>query len=529
VHYLAYLRSTGRVLARILLGVSTLFLLFLASQGEEQARATGGFSFGVENSWIRIQNIGKANATVDLDYYDETGKLAGKDTCPSASCPPMYPGSGWTFFQGENPTLASGFKGSSIISTDQPVVAVMAKDVRRGSKVSIAGDTLVSGLGSNRIYLPVTGKYDGPGADWSGRFVIQNLSDAVTACVTITYLSNYTDSEIAWDPYRPPTSGKPSNPLPGCPNGGMPLEPRGSIFRYPETMIVHDAFTGSVRIDLHTNGKGQTRDKQFITATADSWNLNLASFGSYRGFDESELGKEIVLPLMDRQVGPGNSFSTRFFVANKDPSKPATVTLRFDGYDLGGSEPGKLITRTNTFTIKGGRMCFQDRDDSVNCLAAGDSLPFNFVGTARLTSTEPIAVIVDRDTWLFETFTNYRGIRPQDAARRVLLPVLNKNYGPVHDWDNGWNSWFRVMVADGGKARVTITYYGLDLPGGSASYSVNVDREFTVFQYDESFLPNGFAGTAIIEADRPIVALANISTDSFYGDPDVLYNGVALD
>jgi len=119
-------------------------------------------------------------------------------------------------------------------------------------------------------------------------------------------------------------------------------------------------------------------------------------------------------------------------------------------------------------------------------------------------------------------------VRPEDAGTRVLLPVLNKNYGPQNGVGVGWNSWFRVMVADGGTANVTVTYYGLDIPGGSTSYTVPVDREFTVFQFNED-LPDGFAGTAIISADRPIVAIANIYTDSFTGDPDVLYNGVALD
>ena len=111
----------------------------------------------------------------------------------------------------------------------------------------------------------------------------------------------------------------------------------------------------------------------------------------------------------------------------------------------------------------------------------------------------------------------------------MLLPVLNKNFGPVPGVGAGWNSWFRVMVADGGSATVTVRYFGLDLPGGSASYTVNVEREFTVFQFMEAMLPDGFAGTAIIESDRPIVALANLSTDVFKGDPDMLYNGVSLD
>jgi len=111
----------------------------------------------------------------------------------------------------------------------------------------------------------------------------------------------------------------------------------------------------------------------------------------------------------------------------------------------------------------------------------------------------------------------------------VLLPVLNKAYGPVAGVGDGWGSWFRVMVADGGWATVKVTYYGIDLPDGQASYTVRVNREFTVFQYLESVLPRGFAGTAIIESDRPIVALANLFNDLLPGDPDLLYNGISLD
>jgi hypothetical protein len=41
-------------------------------------------------------------------------------------------------------------------------------------------------------------------------------------------------------------------------------------------------------------------------------------------------------------------------------------------------------------------------------------------------------------------------------------------------------------------------------------------------------LPDGFAGSAILESDRPIVALANLTTDVFVGDTDLLYNGIPL-
>src|SRR5205823_8463860 len=232
---------------------------------------------------------------------------------------------------------------------------------------------------------------DGPLTDWMGRFAIQNMSDSVTACVLITYLSNAADAEVAWEPF--PLSAPATGPgavarLPGCPSGGLPLAARGTLFRDPDSMPLPNAFTGSVRVDLLKNGAGDGPERQFITASADTWNRLNSALGSYRGLDETELGTNIVLPLIDRQVGPSNSFSTHFQLVNKNPAQPATVTLRFDGYDL--NQNLAPVTRTSTFTVKSARLCIQDRDDFANCLSPGDRLPFNFVGTARLTSSQPL-------------------------------------------------------------------------------------------------------------------------------------------
>ena len=178
--------------------------------------------------------------------------------------------------------------------------------------------------------------------------------------------------------------------------------------------------------------------------------------------------------------------------------------------------------------MNGARLCFQDRDDFANCLAPGDALPQNFVGTARITSTQPIGVIVSRARATPTPSRTTAAFRPEDGATRVLLPVLNKNYGP-YQGHAGWNSYFRVLVADGGEANVHIRYVGLDLPGGEVV--VRRPRRPRVHgrsSSQESILPDGFAGTAILESDRPIVALANLSTDVFTGDTDLTYNGVPL-
>lgn len=484
---------------------------------------SAAFTFGVENSWIRVQNIGQSDATVTVTYFDEQGVQRAQDTCPSAACPPLGPGQGWTFFQQQNPQLPAGYKGSALVESDQPVVALQAKDVRRNGEFMVDGDTTTVASGSSKMYLPLIANRDGAQNDSMGRFAIENLSDTVTACVGITYLSNNTDSEIAWDPYKPGL--KSAAKLPGCSTGGRPLPPHGTLFRDPDTFGVPPNFTGSVRIETYKNDANVPPDQQKLTATADAWNSLYNIFASYRALDEKEMSTTVLLPLVDREVGPLNGFSTRFQIENKDPASPAQVTLRFEGFDLDNGNA--FVAKQNTITVNGARLCFQDRDDYANCLAPGDRLPHNFVGTARLQSTQPIGVIIDRGTRFGETFTNYRGFRPEDGARRVLLPVLNKNYGPVPP-AHGWNSWFRVLVADGGSANVHIRYLGLDLPGGEQSYTIGVNREATVFQFNESMLPDGFAGTAILESDRPIVALADIYTDVFAGDDDLLYNGVPL-
>ncbi len=480
------------------------------------------FSFGVENSWVRVQNIGQNPANVTVTYYSESGQQLAQDGCPSALCPPIGPGQGWTFFSANQPQLPLGYRGSAVVESDQPIVALQAKDIRRNGNFEIDGNTTTLRAGSSTMFLPLISSRDGPQSDWNGRFAIQNMSNTVTACVTITYLSNYTDGEIAWDPYKPGTNGAKQ---PNCPNGGRPIAPLSTLFRDPDTFGVPAGFTGSVRIDTSTNGAGVTPDKQLLRATADTWNSLYSPFASYAALNASDMSTTVLLPLVDRQVGPANSYRTHFQIENQDPTRPAIVRLRFEGFDL--DHGNAFVAKESLIGVAGARLCFQDRDDFANCLAPGDALPHNFVGTAKITSTQPLGIIVSRSTSIADTFTNYRGFQPSDGSTRVLLPVLNKNYGP-YNGHAGWNSWFRVLVADGGQANVRIRYLGLDLPGGEASYTVHAFREFTVFQYQEGILPNGFAGTAILESDRPIVALANLTTDVFTGDDDLLYNGIAL-
>jgi hypothetical protein len=82
------------------------------------------------------------------------------------------------------------------------------------------------------------------------------------------------------------------------------------------------------------------------------------------------------------------------------------------------------------------------------------------------------------------------------------------------------------MAADGGAANLTIHYIDPSLPGGQVAYSTSMYRTVTFIQAWEQGLPDGFSGSMIIESDRPIVALGNVTAGPFQGDPDLMYEGV---
>src|SRR5437588_894505 len=55
------------------------------------------YTFGTENSWVRVQNIGGSPASVTVSYYNEAGQLLGRGRCPYVSFAPDGPGQGWAF------------------------------------------------------------------------------------------------------------------------------------------------------------------------------------------------------------------------------------------------------------------------------------------------------------------------------------------------------------------------------------------------------------------------------------------------
>ena len=145
----------------------------------------------------------------------------------------------------------------------------------------------------------------------------------------------------------------------------------------------------------------------------------------------------------------------------------------------------------------------------------------------RIQAVEPIAVVVQRIS-PDGALADYRGFTVEEASHSVLLPVLNKNFGPWGD-AKGWNSWFRVLTFDGSTAHVRVIYFSKHFVGNLVTPSVVVEGQQTFRQWEEWRLPDGWVGSALVISDRPVVVVANLESDVFSGDPVMLYNGVSAE
>ncbi len=474
------------------------------------------YTLHTENSWIRIQNMGSAAANVEIRYLGAQGNVVASESCPG-TCPAIPPGGGWTFIEGRSGTLPTGFIGSAVVTSDQPIAVLLASDVDAGDGFyQTAGDTVAVNAGSGKLYLPLVIKKDGPAQAWNSRFAVQNMGGTI-ACATLVYTSNYSDSAVHWDPFNPQVGG--FTPQDGCPQGGTPIQAGATLFRSYQTMGVDNNFAGSVRVDLYPNAQGVPPSQQFVVATANTFNVDTHQFAGYSGFTSNDMGTSILLPIIERTAG--GEWSTDFEVMNSDPAQAATVTVKIDGLD-GNNQP---VSKSSSFLVQASRQCFQD-SDVANCLAPGDTLPQNFHdGTALITSNRPVGVVVSRSSNRGDVYTSYRGLRTDTAGKRVYLPLVDKN-SPDGASRAGLTSWVQVATADGGAANLTIRYVSGDLPGGQYSYKMKVNGTAKLLQAWENNLPASFTGSMVIDSDKPIVALGDVIAGDYPGDTDLMYEGV---
>ncbi|KPK21710.1 MAG: hypothetical protein AMJ76_01950 [Dehalococcoidia bacterium SM23_28_1] len=511
----------GRLWLAIRFGVSLPLLAILVSLNlprdlkaeptDQSIAAVVGqpYTLGVENTSLRVQNAGLFPATVIVDYHDADGVRIAQDRVDD-----LASGDSAVFDQAEQPDLPAGFAGSAVVTADQPIKTVILKYVEQGDVLSLGGDDSPS-AGFNRIYLPLIYSRFGPNGAWNTRFALQNVSTGTTACVQMTYRSH--DGTTVFS--EPAADALPD---PQCPNGGLPLPAGGTILRNQANMTeeLPEQFEGSLILETVANDAEPS--PALLAAGADIFTSDQPSFASYKGLGwepsgTGDLSTSILLPLVFKNFGDDTAWNTTFAVSTADPTQLTEVTITYCCDERLPEPDGSL---RKTLVMQASAVIPQD-------LEAG--LPDGFVGSAVITAEQPLAVVQTMASALPDkaSFGAFVGIPQSTASTTVWLPVLYKDFGwkgPLGD-AAGWNSWFRVQVANGGTANVQVAYYGNGLDGGSVSFSDSVTGSGTFDQHTDPLLPADFEGAAVITSNVPIAVVAGITSDAHQGDADALFAG----
>lgn len=467
---------------------------------------------GKENTNVIAQNDGSANATIAMDVYTPAGVLVNGASVVFQNVPP---GGTRVFAQAYNGGLVPGFRGVGVLSSDQPINALLVRDIESQSGQKSYSIHNAYATGGNVVTLPYLANA-AYGGVYNTRVAIANTGTSVS-CVTITY-------SFPGGGKAPYTDNGPGGS--GCASGyAVPVN--GQISFAPTTVdgaIAFPSQTANSIMAANVNASGSP-----VTVGVDAYlSTGLRKLASYDGFvvsadpAKSDVSTNLIVPIALKLEG----YYSQILLSNPNATA-ANATITYKG-------------TTGTYTVPLNIPANGTANHSVYDTAGG--IPEGFVGAATVTSDQPISAVVFRSKMTSpgsyideDLYTAANAIPASRATTTVKLPLIFRHVyktGGLY----GYNTWVSVATADGSTANVTIT--AINDPTNSApncqataTYTTTkaVNGSFVFYQIadtDNGFgqNPGCFWGGMTITSDKPIIAIANATTDLAPGDNDGLYN-----
>ena len=434
-------------------------------------------------TWVssfQVMNLGDQKANVSVVYYKEDGSVAGNATYDYQ----VEPKSSVNIYQPNVPNLPGGFKGSAVISADQPIAAIGSEQVTYAD--NRIGHSQYSGVGAaelgKKFYLPNINKRFG-GSQWSSRITIQNATTS-NAAGTVTYYS---------------ADGTLAN------TQSVNLQPRGSVTLVQlDNASLPNGWLGSAVVDMD----------QDVAVVADVMSAD-GRVETYNGFSSG--ATSMFLPTLLINFG-ANAWNTSFQVLNISDAS-ATVTMKY--YTPGSATPAKTVTETIAKFNSINR--YQPNVDAD--LVTGGS----WIGSVVIESTQPIVAVGSQSSAApgKQLASIYNG-----AARGALegyLPTILKNFG-----GSNFITSFQVMNVGSAAASVRVEYYttGQTSPIKTVLYdgvqNPKIERFNSVNRYqgNDAELPASWQGSVKVTSDQPIVLLGSQNGLARTGDAAGQYNGI---
>ena len=416
---------------------------------------------------FNVQNLGAAQATITVVFYDQNGNQVGTKTftnVPAGSSAYFNPA---TMPLDGGGSLPSGFQGSAVVQSDQPLAAIttLANDLTGLQYVS---DAYVGVTQPNTtVFAPIVMANLGP---WNTRISIQNAGSA-PAPAYITYKQGGTTV---------PTQQ--TNPIP------------------PGASVVVDQATSGLN---GFNGSAVITSTQPLAISVDEYKSTGGLLVSYTAIPLSKASMTVYMPGYINVYGP---WTTDFTIINTG-SAAASVSVSFTG----------ISTVLNCSIPANGTLYLNPAVGNYGGCSGGP-LPPNYYGAATVTATQPVVVAYNIANTLGGSGNRaigYTGIPPADTGTVMAVPLIENGYGAGQ-----WVTTFSVQVLDGSSATVDLVYSG---SVGGQPYSVTksnqqVNGSRTFNQASDGHVPTGFLGSVKITSNKPIAVIADQNSLILSGD-----------
>lgn len=457
---------------------SIFVLLAVVAASASGGPAGGGFWTGQV-----IQNVGTADANIQITAYD-TASAASYTTAYTITA-----NASKVFFSGDIPGLSSGFQGSAIISSDQPIRAIVNVTNRLSGAYGVAGGTAAAqygGIDSSRagttLAFPLVKQAFGPKTT---AFYIQNAGSA-SATFVATFLMASTVNVVPTETYvYTSTSLSPGQMAVIIPaDAGAPNSRIGSL-----TVTSAQPLAGTVL--------------EYETSTSPALILQGTT-----GFTAADYDTSVYFPIFKKQLG---GRSTGIQLQNVT-SGNVDVTVYY--YGAGGSCPAPNVYTETVRTLNASQSTTY-LDPSV--------LPAGCLATAKATATGDIAAVVN-ETYLplgvgqLQRATTYAGFPAQGATTKLVAPLFKQDLGQKR-------SGMQIQNIGGTDATAVVTF-----TVGTSNYVYNVanipagggflllDMQNTTAYPDANWvggaggrLPQGQLAAVTVVATQPIIAVVNES------------------
>ncbi len=220
---------------------------------------------------------------------------------------------------------------------------------------------------------------------------------------------------------------------------------------------------------------------------------------AYNGSSSGDAATSVLLPQVLKNFV---SYNSSIAIQNTSASNTANVSIEYTNILL---NPAGVSTHDNISIPPGASAIIE--------MASEVSQWTTFFGPARITSSEDVAVVVNRSK--AGVLITYRGLTSADAGSTLIVPQALTNFSTLQ-----WFAAVEGMTVNGNSSTYSVTYKNL-LNGQQKTCSLPEGSTFRI-DFRSGGWPAGctppvganvqFFGQVVIEGSTPLVALVNQAT-----------------